>query len=604
VLVAFFSGATIGMISPFIKVIISDEDVPYQDVISNLDSQREEEESGVQLYSRAKDWLLEKVKNILEQSTRVMLLRRICLLILLLIFLKNVVNYILHFFLTLIEQHIIQDFRNEIFTHLHTLSLEYFHKKRTGELISRITNDVSMIRRSLTSGFIMLLRESSIMITYACIALIVSWQLTLISFTLLPVSTWVITRIGKKLRKYSHRIQEKIADISSILQETISGIRVVKGFCREEYEIGKFKKLTTSLYRSYVKLTLVRALSTPITEVLGTLVSVIIIWYGGTQILSSGDLTPDKFFVFMAAMLSMISPLNKLGNINAVIQQGIASAERVFTLLDTPSSIRDCPGCMHVDDFRKDIRFEAVSFRYDGSEDCALKDVSLSVKKGEIVAVVGPSGAGKSTLVDMIPRFYDPTVGTILIDSKDIRGICMSDLRGLIGIVTQETILFNDTIAHNIAYGMDHLDVGEVEKAAKAANAHRFIENTPKGYMTIIGDRGVKLSGGERQRLTIARAILRNPSILILDEATSALDTESEILVQEAIDNLMRNRTSIVIAHRLSTVQHAHRIVVMDHGRIVQEGSHEELVAVEGLYRTLYELQFRIDTTKTADRTA
>ncbi|HID94734.1 MAG TPA: ABC transporter ATP-binding protein, partial [Candidatus Latescibacteria bacterium] len=403
---------------------------------------------------------------------------------------------------------------------------------------------------------------------------------------------WIITKIGLKLRKYSARSQERMAEVTSVLQETIFGIRVVKAFAMERFELRRFRKGTRNYFRTVLKRIRVGRLASPLTELLATAVGLVVLVYGGNQVLKGDLLSPEEFIIFLIALFSMISPLKNLGQANARIQEGLAAGERIFEVLDTRPSITDSPDAVTIDKVREGIRFIDLSFRYD-TGDVVLDHINLDIKVGEVVAIVGPTGSGKSTLVDLIPRFYDPWRGRVEIDGIDIRKIKLGSLRRLLGIVTQETILFNDTVRNNIAYGSPEIPEEKVIRAARAANAHDFISRLPQGYDTLIGERGVRLSGGERQRIAIARAILKDPPILIFDEATSALDTESEMLVQEAIERLMKGRTSLVIAHRLSTVQNASRIIVLDHGRIIQEGRHQELLNQPGLYRTLYRRQFR-----------
>jgi subfamily B ATP-binding cassette protein MsbA len=378
-----------------------------------------------------------------------------------------------------------------------------------------------------------------------------------------------------------------------VLQETISGIRVVKAFRMEAFEMNKFARYTKAYLFHFLRLIRIGALASPLAEYLGVIVGTVVLWYGGREILQEGTLEPDTFFLFLFALFSMMAPIKSLSQVNTKIQEGLAAAKRVFKLLDTVSPVYERPGAVALAGLKDAVAFHDVCFSYDGGKE-VLKNVTFSVKPGQVVAVVGPSGAGKSTLVDLLPKFYIPTSGKITFDGVDSLDIRTESLRALMGIVTQETILFNDTVRNNIAYGTDEVSDEALVRASAAANANQFIGNMPAGYQTVIGDRGVRLSGGQRQRIAIARAILKNPPILIFDEATSALDTESEILVQQAIERLMENRTTFVIAHRLSTIQRADLILVLDEGRIVQQGTHDRLLAEEGLYRRLYELQFSI----------
>ena len=407
---------------------------------------------------------------------------------------------------------------------------------------------------------------------------------------LVPFNVLLIGAISRKLRKGSLRAQERMADMTAVLQETISGVRVVKAFGMEEFEKKNFHFFNFKYFQEYLKMRRYAELASPTSETLGTLASVVILWYGGKLVIRE-HLDPANLMLFIGAMLWVINPIKNLSKLASVIQEGLASGDRVFQIIDAKSEDEDT-GTVGIGGFRDEIRYENVTFGYGRGVD-VLREVSFRIKRGEVVAIVGPSGAGKSTITDLLPRFYRPTSGRILIDGVDIATIRLTPLRSLMGIVTQETILFNDTIYSNIAYGMADCPEAKVVRAATAANAHEFIAAMPKGYGTVIGDRGAQLSGGQRQRIAIARALLKNPQILILDEATSSLDVESEALVQEAIDRLVRGRTTLVIAHRLSTIRNADTIIVVDDGRIQQVGTHEELIREEGIYRKLYHMQTR-----------
>jgi subfamily B ATP-binding cassette protein MsbA len=393
-----------------------------------------------------------------------------------------------------------------------------------------------------------------------------------------------------------------MADVNSVLEENVSNMRVVKAFAAADYEISKFKAFTLKYFKALLKISRMRLLSNPVNEFLGTFAGVIILWYGGKQVLGASLLEPEDFMLYIVAMFSIIAPTKSLSTLHVKVQEGLAAADRIFEILDTHITVTNRPGAVRIDSFSEEISYDHVSFAYKtGGE--VLHDISFSVKPGEIVAIVGPSGAGKSTLLDLLPRFYDPTKGVITIDNRDLRDVEIGSLRSLFGIVTQETMLFNDSVAANIAYGLDEIDRDQLIEAAKIANAHGFISSFEKEYDTPIGNRGVMLSGGQRQRIAIARAILRSPQILIFDEATSALDTESEQLVQEAIDRLMVGRTVLVIAHRLSTVLNANKILVLDNGELVQAGNHEKLMKVPGLYQKLYNLQFKVNNDGLASKT-
>jgi subfamily B ATP-binding cassette protein MsbA len=528
---------------------------------------------------------------ILGESQRGALLR-LCALILALILFKNIFDYLQAYLMAHVEQGVIMDLRNDMYRHLHELSLGYFNRTRTGQLISRITNDVTLVNGGISAGFVTLIKNPLLIIAYLAIAFALSWKLTLAALTILPMSLAIIGAIGSRLRRVSTLSQAKMADLTSVLQETITGVRVVKAFAMEDYENRNFKHESRGYYKALLHVNRVSKLAGPLTEFLGAIVGVGILWFGGQQVLAGQSLAPGEFILFLLAVFSIMQPVKELSSVNSRLQEAVAAGARIFELLETEPEVASLPGAKAVERFEKSIRFENVSFVYENDTQ-VLREINFAVQRGQILAIVGPSGAGKSTLVDLLPRFYDPTHGRILLDGVDLREFQVKSLRGLMGIVTQETILFHGSVRSNIAYGLQDVPDEKLVEAATAANAHRFITELPHGYDTIIGERGLKLSGGQRQRLAIARALLKNPPILILDEATSALDSESEMLVQQAIERLMINRTSFVIAHRLSTILHAHQIIVLDQGRLVQSGTHEELLAQEGVYQKLYRMQFR-----------
>jgi subfamily B ATP-binding cassette protein MsbA len=472
------------------------------------------------------------------------------------------------------------------------MPLSFYHRHKAGELISRATNDVLIAQQCISASFSKLVKEPVLIVGYLGVALILSWKLTLIALTLMPASMIVIIRIGKRLRQLSHKQQEQMADLTSTLQETVYGIRVVKAFAMEDFENKKFLRQSHDLFKQIFRINYVMKLSSPLTEQLMMVVGLFLLWYGGSRIFTGGAMAPDLFIVFLFMIFSMVRPIKALGTVNNDIQAGMAAAERIFSILDDEPEVtagrhtRALPGRI-----RGEVELERVHFAYLPGEP-VLRGVSLKVEPGEVVALVGSSGSGKSTLIDLIPGFQHPDEGAVRIDGHDVRELDLTDLRRNMGIVTQEVILFHDTVRNNIAYGLDDVPEAEIVAAAEAANAHEFISKMPAGYDTIIGDRGLKLSGGQRQRISIARAILKNPAILLLDEATSALDTEAEHLVQEAIDRLVKDRTTIVIAHRLSTIQNVDRIYMLEEGRVVQTGTHDELLAAGGRYKELYTMQF------------
>lgn len=580
-LFVIFSLASIGLVMPFIDLLFNpsvEATTPVNFSLLNL-----------------KEWLSFKLNEFVQSYSKLELVTYLCVLIIIVFFFKNLFSYLQTWFMSFVEQGIIRDIRLQLYTHFHKLSLGYFTEEKKGILISRIINDVQIIKDSMIAVINSIFRDPPLIIIFSAVLFIFNWQLTLLVFALLPVTGFILAKIGDSLKKRSIRSQERIADITSILDETFGAMRIVKAFGMEAYEIKRFREEEKKYFRLLTSLIRRKALASPITEFLGVITITIILYFIGSQIvLGKSDMSPGAFFVFLGIFFQMMPSIKLAGQVFNSIQEGIAASERVFAILDTPPKVVDSPSAVELKSFEKEIQFQNVSFKYDKS-DLILKNIDLLIKKGELLAIVGPSGAGKSSLVDLIPRFYDVTDGSIMIDGVDVRNVTMKSLRSLIGVVTQETILFNDTVRNNIGYGLQSISVDNIIEAAKAANAHSFIEGLKDGYETVIGDRGIKLSGGERQRLSIARALLKNPPILILDEATSSLDTESEMLVQQAIERLMKGRTSIVIAHRLSTIQRANKIIVISDGKIVEEGDHEELLNRNGLYHKLYNMQFKLD---------
>jgi len=510
--------------------------------------------------------------------------------IVVLIVLKNLAAVMQTFFLARVEQGVLFDLRRVLFGHILSLDLDYFARSRTGELLSRMTADVDRLKGAISEAMVNVAKQAILLAVFMTIALMASWKLTLVTLAVLPPSALAIGALGKRLRRKSHRAQEKMADFASVLQETSIGIRVVKAFSMEAFEQRRFDRILRSHARFETTLQRLKALAGPLTEIIGMGASALIFWYGGNEVLGKGSMTQGQFFVFLGAALSMIDPVKDLSKSITRIQAGMASSDRIFAILDEKPAVVESADPVDISGFSDSIVFEGVSFAYDREQ--VLHGIDLTVRAGEVVALVGPSGAGKSTLADLLPRFIDPTRGRIVMDGVDIRDMRLASLRALIGVVTQETVLFNDTIRNNIAYGHADLPLERVREAAAAASILDFIEELPEGFETIIGERGVTLSGGQRQRLAIARAILKNPAIMVLDEATSSLDTESERQVQRAIETLVSGRTALMIAHRLSTIRRADRIVFLEAGRIVETGTHEELLAAGGRYRKLYDLQF------------
>jgi len=504
--------------------------------------------------------------------------------------LKGLCNYGQTVLMSHIGFRIVTDLRNDLYRHILRQPLSFFTKHPTGILISRVTNDVTYLQGAVSEAVTSLLKDSFTLVGLVFVIFWRDWKLAIIASLVFPLAVWPIAQFGRRMRRIAAESQVSMGDLISLLQETITGNRIVKAFGMEEHENRRFARENERQFRLTMKSVTVRAISSPLMEFLGGLGIAAIIFWGGYQVIE-GTSTPGTFFSFLAALLMLYEPVKRLTNVNNTIQQGLAGAERIFQVLDTEPGIRNRPGAAELPPIREGISIEGVTFRYE--EDPVLRDVSLKIRAGEAVAFVGMSGGGKTTLVYLIPRFYDVSEGRVAIDGTDIRDVTLESLRAQIGIVTQQTILFNDTVRGNIAYGDVRRSDGDVVRAAMAANAHDFIQRLPQGYDTVIGEQGVKLSGGERQRISIARALLKDAPILILDEATSSLDTESEIEVQDALEKLMRGRTTLVIAHRLSTIRNADRIVALVDGRIVEEGTHESLLEKKGEYFKLHNLQFK-----------
>ena len=504
---------------------------------------------------------------------------------------KGGANYGRSFMMLYVGERITKDIRDQLHGHLLHMPLGFFGRFTTGKIMSRVLNDVSLMQNVLTNVVKDLFQQMFTMIVLAGVLFHQNWQLALMAIAVLPFTYYPIKRFSKRLRIISMAGQERLAEVSSLLQESFSGIRLVKAFNAEDYETDRFKSINQGYFRYKVKGFRVAEISPWLMEVIGGLGAALIIWTGGYQVIQ-GEMTPGEFFSFLAACWLMYTPMRRISSANNSIQQSLAAADRVFEILDTPSECNLARGSTVLPPFQKEIQFRDVSFSYDDHHKPALEEINLTVKMGEVIALVGHSGAGKTTLVNLIPKFYHPTKGAVLIDGMNLEEVSLSSIRDQVGIVSQDTFLFDDTIANNIAYGMKNFIMSEVESAAEMAFAHEFIKKLPKGYDTIIGERGLRLSGGERQRLSIARALLKNPPILILDEATSNLDSESERKIQIALGRLLAGRTTVIIAHRLSTAMSANRIVVMDQGRIVEVGQHEELIKKPGQYQKLYTLQF------------
>ena len=487
---------------------------------------------------------------------------------------------------------IVKDLRMQIYNKILSLPLGFFSQERKGDIIARISGDVQEVENSITSTLEMLIKNPVLIIIYMSVLLIMSWELTLFTILFAPVMIWTMGAIGRKLRAQSAEAQQYWSDTMSQVEETLGGLRIIKAFLAENKMSARFEGITDAMRRKNNRVAVRQASAHPVSELLGSIMIAIVLWFGGTLILSSKSIIDaPSFMSYMAILYCIIQPIKDLSRAAYGIPKGLASMERINVILNAENPITQTPFSEHISTFNEAISFEDVSFCYEQGGKQVLKNIDLKISKGRNIAIVGASGAGKSTLVDLIPRFYDPTSGRITIDGINIRDVCIRDLRGLMGNVNQDPILFNDTIFNNIAFGVENATMEQVIAAAKIANAHDFIMEKENGYDTNIGDRGQLLSGGQRQRISIARAILQNPPILILDEATASLDTESERMVQEALDYLMSSRTTISIAHRLSTVKKADEIIVMNEGRIVERGTHDELLLKNGYYKKLYEMQ-------------
>ena len=503
---------------------------------------------------------------------------------------KGLANYGQTILMSSIGLRIVTDLRNKLYEQIQKQSLSFFAEHPTGLLMSRITNDVQSVQTASSEAVTALVKDSFMLLSLVGVIFYTDWKLALIAIVVFPLTIYPISTFGRKMRKVTTSSQITMGTLSSLLQETISGTRIVKAFSMEKYENERFAAENERLFKYNMKAVSVNAISSPLMDFLGGLGIAAVIFYGGYNVVQ-GHSTPGTFFSFIAALLMLYEPIKRLTNVNNTINQGIAGADRIFSIIDRVPDIEDKSDAIALPSVSKGIEIENVTFCYETMP--VLKNINLSIKAGEVVAFVGMSGGGKTSLVNLIPRFYDVSEGCVLIDGHDVRDVTLQSLRGQIAIVTQQTILFNDTVKNNIAYGDIKRTEEDIFNAAKAANAHDFISRLPKGYDSNIGELGTKLSGGEKQRISIARALLKNAPILILDEATSSLDTEAEIEVQDALDNLMKGRTTLVIAHRLSTIRNADRIIALVNGKIVEEGNHEALMTQRGEYYRLYNLQFK-----------
>jgi len=531
--------------------------------------------------------------SLLLKDTAISTVSAVCVALIVVFSAKNISLYIKNVTLSIVQYRLIRDLRNKLYSHYHYLSLSYFNKNKSGELTAVLVNDIDNMRNSLSIMFQKLFVEPINIIILMSLLFIVSTKLALIALLIIPVSGIIIFGISHSIRRRSARSQAQLAGMTSMIAETIGSMRIVKAFAAKGFEINRFAKETQKYYKLMLRRDRLRFVSSPVSETFGATIAALLLWVGARDVLVIESISSEDFLRFILLLFSLFQPLKNLTSVVNELQNGLASADRVFGIMDIKSDIQDVNNAVEVDDLKNTLSFDNVSFSYGDEKDKVLNNINFQINKGEILALVGPSGAGKSTLIDLIPRFYDTLSGSIKIDGKDIKELKINSLRSLMGIVTQETLLFDDSVKANIAYGVENISDDKIKDAAIAANAHEFIKELPDGYNTIIGERGVSLSGGQKQRIAIARAIVKNPPILILDEATSSLDSESEKHVQSAIENLMSERTVFVIAHRLSTVHNANKILVLENGQIVQEGKHDELVNIEGLYKQLHKMQFR-----------
>ena len=576
-----FNGLSVWLTASLFNNILTD----FEDLVINQNTLRN---AKYTLNDQLKYW----TNELILRDTALNSLKVLCYTIIGSFLFKNIFLYIKNITLAYIQFNLITNLRVRLYAHLQRMSMSYFDKSQSGELSSIVLNDVSNMRVAFGTSFHKLFVEPINIILFVSLLLIINLKLALIAILIVPLTGAIVILIGRSIRRKSKRTAEKIARIMSIMAENLNSIRVVKSFSMEPFETKRFTGEQERYYQLIFGRAKLRLIASPITEMIGAFIGVSLLWIGGHDVLGAGSMSSEDFIRFILILFSALGPIRNLSNVSVELQKGFASADRVFDVLDTPISIRSKPGAVKISELNDKISFNDVCFNYDGT-DSVIKNISFKIKKGTVTALVGSSGAGKSTVADLIPRFYDVVDGSVSIDGVNVKDIDIRSLRQMMGIVSQETILFNDTIGSNIKYGLQNVSEERMKNAAKNANALDFINEQTEGFNTVIGEKGVRLSGGQRQRIAIARGILKNPPILILDEATSSLDTESEHLVQIAIDNLMAERTVLVIAHRLTTVENADNILVMDNGKIVASGTHQELLSQGGLYTRLYKKQFK-----------
>lgn len=536
-------------------------------------------------------WLLKPVLDDLFVNKNMDALNFIPLVVLGIFFIKDVGMYYRAYLMKYAGEEIVTRLREDLYSKIQDLPVSFFQKEKTGVLMARITHDVNLVREMVSRAFTGVLRDGFSIVCLIFVIFYRDWKLALVALVIIPAACYPITYFGRKIRRYSTGYQANMADMSAFLHETFAGNKIVKAFSQESYEKKRFRVFSRKLFSLEMKQVVVRSLSSPVMDFLGGIGIAFVIWFGGSRVIS-GESTVGTFFSFMAAVLMLYQPVKRLSEFNNTIQQGLAAADRVYDILDVPSNIMSAERAVDLPSGPHRVTFDGVDFQYEHDQK-VLEDINLSVEPGEVLALVGPSGGGKTSLVNLIPRFFDVSAGKITIDDIDLRDLTVASLRRQIALVTQEPILFNETVSRNIAYGYPDAATDEIEGVAKLAFAHEFIETFPKKYATPIGELGGRLSGGEKQRICIARALLKDAPILILDEATAALDSDSETIVQKALHNLIKGRTTFVIAHRLSTIRHADRIVVIKAGRIVEEGRHQQLLAKGGEYHRFHQLQFQ-----------
>ena len=532
------------------------------------------------------------IQNLIGRGQQIDQLKMLCILLTIIFISKNILFYASNLIMAYVQNNVITDIRVLLFKHISKLSLSFFNNTKTSELSSILIRDISGMRVAFSQSLQKLIVEPISIASFLILLFIIDVRFSILVIIIIPISGFFSYQIGQSIRRKSKRNSIQSAGILNIIKEALSNIKIIKIFNLEDSENEKFKTENKKYFSLIFKKSILSNLLTPINEIIGLSVGILLIWYGGISVLEDQTMQSDDFIKFILLLFAMLQPIRKLSNVNVVFQNGIAAAERVFSILDNENKIVQRKNPIHIGDFNSSIKFKDVDFKYAGNENMILQNINLEIKKGQTIAIVGKSGAGKTTLSDLIPRFYDPYNGNIFIDNYDVKDYSLKSLRSLIGIVTQNIILFNDSIKNNIAYGSKNANDKELINALKSANLYDLVSNLDGGINTIIGENGIKLSGGEKQRLSIARALVKNPQILILDEATASLDSESEKKVHHAIDNVIKDRTVIVIAHRLSTIINADKIIVMDKGRIVEQGNHLELINLDGIYKKLYELQY------------